>query len=63
MFKTVKSKFLRFKQVFHDGWDQFVFDHPKYNTNYYAGEVKKMLKCGSPEGGFMTFKCMECGKG
>lgn len=63
MFKTVKSKLLRFKQDFHDGWDQFVFDDPKHNTYHDTGEVKKRLKCGRPEGGFMTFKCMECGKG
>ena len=38
-----------FKQIFTDHWDGFKKAHPRYDTCYHDGIVKKMLDCGNPE--------------
>lgn len=62
-FKGIKNKVLRFKSLFEDHWEAFIARHPRYNTDYYCAEIKKMLTCSSRAGGFATYQCLFCGKG
>lgn len=62
-FRGIKKKLLRFKRIFTSHWSAFVGNNPRYDTDYYYLAVKKMLSCGSEEGGFATYQCLGCGKG
>jgi hypothetical protein len=53
-----------FKQIFHDHWDRFKRDHPRYDRIYYDELVQKMLGCGNPEqSGYFEYRCQDCGQG
>ncbi len=62
VFKTIKSKIRRFKEIFRTNWREFIDKHPRYDTDYYQAEVQKMLVCGSEAGGFATYQCLYCGE-
>ena len=62
-FKGIKNKLRRFKSLFEEHWEAFIGRHPRYNTDYYHAEIKKMLTCSSSAGGFATYQCLSCGKG
>ena len=62
-FRGIKEKVLRFKAIFSDHWLLFVAIHSRFDTDYYRGEIDKMLTCGTELGGFAIFQCLRCGKG
>ena len=62
-FKGLKKKLARFKSIFNDHWSAFTTKHPRYNTDYYHAEIKKMLHCGSQATGFAVYECLSCGEG
>ena len=50
-----------FKQIFIEHWIEFQNKYPKYDTEYYDKVVEKMLECGDPEKGFVSYRCQKCG--
>ena len=62
-FRGIKEKVLRFKAIFSGHWLLFVAIHSRFDTDYYRGEIDKMLTCGTELGGFAIFQCLRCGKG
>ena len=51
-----------FKQIFIEHWTEFQNKYPKYKTEYYNKVIKKMLRCGNPENGFVSYRCQRCGE-
>jgi hypothetical protein len=51
-----------FKRIFREHWAEFQSLTPEYQTEYYDGVIKKMLGCGDPENGFMSYRCVHCGE-
>jgi len=51
-----------FKQVFIDHWAEFLEMNPGYQAEYYDTVIKKMLGCGDPENGFISYRCLQCGE-
>lgn len=51
-----------FKQIFIDHWSEFQQMNPRYKTGYYDKTIKKMLGCGDPENGFISYRCLQCGE-
>jgi len=51
-----------FKQIFIDHWSEFQQMNPRYKTGYYDKTIKKMLGCGDPENGFISYRCLPCGE-
>jgi len=51
-----------FKQIFIDYWAEFQKMDPEYQTEYYDTVIKKMLGCGDPENGFVSYRCLQCGE-
>lgn len=51
-----------FKRIFIDHWEKFQEMSPEYQTEYHDGVIKKMLSCGDPENGFISYRCLECGE-
>ena len=47
-----------FKQIFIDHWSEFQQMNPRYRTEYYDKTIKKMLGCGDPENGFISYRCL-----
>jgi Putative transposase/Transposase zinc-binding domain len=53
-----------FQQIFADHWEAFQQAHPRYQTPYYNGLVRKMLDCGNPAKiGYVEYRCLHCGQG
>jgi hypothetical protein len=50
------------KQIFIDHWDGFTKEYGNNIRESVFHEVKKMMKCGSLENGFLEFKCDTCGE-
>ncbi|PIY32189.1 MAG: hypothetical protein COZ07_06570 [Candidatus Infernicultor aquiphilus] len=51
-----------FKQIFIDHWSEFQQMNPRYKTEYYDKTIKKMLGCGDPENGFISYRYLHCGE-
>ena len=51
-----------FERLFIDHWEKFQEMSPEYRTEYHDGVIKKMLSCGDPENGFISYRCLECGE-
>ena len=52
-----------FKQIIEENWEDFKKKYPSYNKPYYEEVIKKTLLCGSEQGGYTEYRCMECGQG
>jgi hypothetical protein len=50
-----------FKNIFKDNWEKFKELNPEYNIDQYNNVVKKMLECGSEAGGYVEYRCFNCG--
>ena len=51
-----------FKQIFIDHWAEFLEMNREYQAEYYDTVIKKMLGCGDPENGFISYRCLQCGE-
>ena len=51
-----------FKQIFIDHWAEFLEMNPEYQREYYDTVIKKMLGCGDPKNGFISYRCLQCGE-
>ena len=51
-----------FKQIFIDYWAEFLEMNREYQAEYYDTVIKKMLGCGDPENGFISYRCLQCGE-
>jgi len=51
-----------FRQIFRDHWCEFRDKEAEYQTEYYEGIIKKMMGCGDPENGFISYRCLHCGE-
>ena len=51
-----------FKQIFMDWWGKFREMDAGYQTEYYDAVIEKMLGCGDPKNGFVSYRCLQCGE-
>jgi hypothetical protein len=51
-----------FKQIFMDWWGKFREMNAECQTEYYDAVIEKMLGCGEPENGFVSYRCLQCGE-
>ncbi len=51
-----------FKRIFIEHWAEFRRIKLKSQTEYYESVIKKMMGCGDPENGFMSYRCLSCGE-
>jgi hypothetical protein len=49
-----------FKQIFRDHWATFQQCHPRYQDRHMQAVIDKMLGCGTPESGYITYRCPHC---
>lgn len=49
-----------FKQIFHDHWESFQQCYPRYQQPEVREVVAKMLGCGDPASGYITYLCTHC---
>ncbi len=52
-----------FKQIIIENWENFKKKYPSYNKPYYEEVIQKALLCGTEQGGYTEYRCLECGKG
>ncbi len=52
-----------FKRIIEDNWDIFKKQHPWFEDSHYNEVIQKALVCGSEQGGYTEFRCLECGQG
>ncbi len=51
-----------FKQIFPDHWDGFKRVYPRYASEEFEKVIEKMLECGDPSNGYVTYFCDYCGE-
>lgn len=51
-----------FKQIFMDWWGKFREMDAEYQTENYDTVIEKMLGCGDPKNGFVSYRCLQCGE-
>ena len=61
MIKSYADKNI-FKEIIEDNWELFKARYPRYDVPQYNSAVHKSLKCGSEEGGFADYICVDCGE-
>jgi Putative transposase/Transposase zinc-binding domain len=49
-----------FKQIFRDHWETFQQRYPRYQQAEVCAVVAKMLGCGDPASGYITYLCEHC---
>jgi Putative transposase/Transposase zinc-binding domain len=49
-----------FKQIFRDHWETFQQRYPRYQQAEVCDVVVKMLGCGDPSSGYITYLCEHC---
>jgi hypothetical protein len=49
-----------FKQIFRDHWETFQQRFPRYQQRDVQGVIDKMLGCGDPASGYITYLCEHC---
>jgi hypothetical protein len=49
-----------FKQIFHDHWETFQQRQPRYQDRHVQAVIEKILGCGTPEAGYMTYLYPHC---
>lgn len=49
-----------FKQIFRDHWEEFKQYYPLYQDDYIQKVIDKMLGCGDPSNGYITYFCDRC---
>jgi hypothetical protein len=49
-----------FKQIFRDHWETFQQRYPRYQQAEVCDVVVKMLGCGDPASGYITYLCEHC---
>ncbi|HBQ63657.1 MAG TPA: hypothetical protein DD727_01755 [Clostridiales bacterium] len=52
-----------FKRIIGENWEAFKRANPTYAQPQYEEAVWKALHCGSEQGGYTEFRCMNCGVG
>jgi len=56
-----KRKVQTYKSIFIENIESFKKEYPKFDTAYHESVIKKMLDCGTVEGGYAEYDCMHCG--
>ena len=56
-----KRKLQTYKSIFIENIESFKKEYPKFDTAYHESVIKKMLDCGTVEGGYAKYDCMHCG--
>jgi hypothetical protein len=56
-----KRKLQTYKSIFIENIESFKREYPKFDTAYHESVIKKMLDCGTVEGGYAEYDCMHCG--
>ena len=49
-----------FKQIFRDHWEPFQQRYPRYRQRDVQAVIGKMLGCGDPTSGYLTYLCEHC---
>jgi Transposase zinc-binding domain len=49
-----------FKQIFRDHWESFQQRYPRYQQPEVQTVIEKMLGCGEPASGYITYMCAHC---
>ena len=49
-----------FKQIFRDHWETFQQCYPRYQQPEGQTVIEKMLGCGDPASGYITYMCEHC---
>jgi Putative transposase/Transposase zinc-binding domain len=49
-----------FKQIFRDHWETFQQRYPRYQQPEVQTVIEKMLGCGDPASGYVTYMCEHC---
>jgi Putative transposase/Transposase zinc-binding domain len=49
-----------FKQIFRDHWEPFQQRYPRYQQPEVQTVIEKMLGCGDPASGYITYMCEHC---
>jgi hypothetical protein len=49
-----------FKQIFRDHWEAFQQRFPRYQQRDVQAVIDKMLGCGDPASGYITYLCEHC---
>lgn len=52
-----------YKQIIIENRENFKKKHPSYNKPYYDEVIHKTLLCGTEQGGYTEYRCLECGQG
>jgi len=52
-----------FKQIITENWERFKKKYPSYNKPYYEETIQKTLLCGTEQGGYTEYRCVDCGQG
>ena len=52
-----------FKQIIKENWGKFKKEYPSYNKPHYEEVIQKALLCGTEQGGYTEYRCLDCGQG
>ena len=52
-----------FKQIIKENWGKFKKKYPSYNKLHYEEVIQKALLCGTEQGGYTEYRCLDCGQG
>lgn len=52
-----------FKKIIEENWDRFKELYPSYDVPQYNEIIKKMIGCGTEQGGYTEYRCCHCGNG
>ena len=52
-----------FKQIIKENWGKFKKKYPLYNKPHYEEVIQKALLCGTEQGGYTEYRCLDCGQG
>jgi len=63
LLEDVKKDKNIFKQIIRENWEAFKNKHPSYDNPQYEEVVQKALLCGTEQGGYTEYRCIECGQG